>query len=63
MRQEINAWIYSDDCPADGVINLDFLCCDEEKTELKAEYTMDGVQFTTAGQQVLTDAIPLEIFY
>lgn len=63
MRQEINAWIYSDDCPADGVINLDFLCSDEEKTELKTEYTVDGVHFTTAGQQALTDAIPLEIFY
>lgn len=62
MRLEINAWISSDDCLADGVIDLDFMCGDEAKTELKAEYTTDGVHFTTAGQQAVTDAVPVEIF-
>lgn len=62
MRQEINAWIRSDDCPADGVIDLDFLCSDEEKTELRADYTTDGVHFTEAGQRAVTDAVPMEIF-
>ncbi|MDO4941550.1 MAG: GDSL-type esterase/lipase family protein [Lachnospiraceae bacterium] len=59
MRQELNAWIRSDDNPADGVIDLDFLCADEECTEMISEYTTDGAHFTKSGQKAVTDAIPL----
>lgn len=62
MRKEINDWIRSADCPADGVIDLDFMCNDEEKTQLRSGFTTDGVHFTPAGQQAVTDAVPLEIF-
>lgn len=62
MRQEINAWIRSDENPADGYIDLDCLCTDETASELQAIYTTDGVHFTEAGQQAVVDAIPLELF-
>ena len=49
MRQDINAWIRSDTNPADGYIDLDFMCTDESATELKSEYTTDGAHFTELG--------------
>ena len=62
MRQDINAWIRSSDNPADGYIDLDFMCTDETASELKSEYTTDGAHFTALGQQTVVDAIPLEYF-
>lgn len=62
MRQDINAWIRSDDNPADGIIDLDFMCTDTSATQLKSEFTTDGAHFTALGQQTVTDAIPLEYF-
>ena len=62
MRQDINAWIRSDANPADGYIDLDFMCTDESATELKSEYTTDGAHFTEQGQQTVVDAVPLEYF-
>lgn len=62
MRQDINAWIKSDVNPADGWIDLDFMCTDETATELKSEYTLDGAHFTELGQQIVADAVPLEYF-
>lgn len=62
MRQDINAWILSSDNPADGYIDLDFMCTDETASELKSEYTTDGAHFTALGQQTVVDAIPLEYF-
>lgn len=62
MRQDINAWIRSSDNPADGYIDLDFMCTDATASELKSEYTMDGAHFTALGQQTVADAVPLEYF-
>ena len=62
MRQDINAWIRSDTNPADGYIDLDFMCTDESATELKSEYTTDGAHFTEQGQQTVVDAVPLKYF-
>ena len=62
MRQDINTWIRSDANPADGYIDLDFMCTDESATELKSEYTTDGAHFTEQGQQTVVDAVPLEYF-
>ena len=62
MRQDINTWIRSDANPADGYIDLDFMCTDETAAELKKEYTTDGAHFTELGQQTAVDAIPLEYF-
>ena len=62
MRQDINAWIRSDTNPADGYIDLDFMCTDESATELKSEYTTDGAHFTELGQQTVVDAMPLGYF-
>ena len=62
MRQDINTWIRSDANPADGYIDLDFMCTDETAAELKKEYTTDGAHFTELGQQTVVDAIPLEYF-
>lgn len=62
MRQDINAWIRSSDNPADGYIDLDFMCTDVTASELKSEYTTDGAHFTALGQQTVADAVPLEYF-
>lgn len=62
MRQDINAWIRSSDNPADGYIDLDFMCTDATASELKSEYTTDGAHFTALGQQTVVDAVPLEYF-
>ena len=62
MRQDINAWIRSSENPADGWIDLDFMCTDASASELKSEYTTDGAHFTALGQQTVADAIPLDYF-
>ena len=62
MRLDINEWIRSEDNPADGVIDLDWMCQDENATQLKDEYTTDGVHFTPEGQQALVDSLPLDDF-
>lgn len=62
MRVEINNWIKSAENPADGYIDLDDLCQDQQATQLKDEYTTDGVHLTLAGQKALVDDIPLEIW-
>ena len=62
MRQDINAWIRSEDNPADGYIDLDFMCQDDGATQLCDQYTTDGVHFTAQGQQALVNAIPLKYF-
>ena len=62
MRQDINTWIKSDANPADGYIDLDFMCTDETVTELKREFTTDGVHFTELGQQAVVNAVPLGYF-
>ena len=62
MRKEINDWIRSGDNPADGYIDLDFMCTDELAEELRSEYTTDGAHFTAVGQQTVVDAVPLEYF-
>lgn len=62
IRQDINTWIRSEDNPADGIIDLDFMCTDSSATQLKSEFTTDGAHFTALGQQTVTDAIPLEYF-
>ena len=62
MRKDINAWIRSEDNPADGYIDLDFMCTDETAEELRGEYTTDGAHFTELGQQTVVDAMPLEYF-
>ena len=62
MRQDINQWIRSEDNPADGYIDLDFLCADEAATQLQSAYTTDGAHFTLQGQQAVVNAIPLEYF-
>lgn len=62
MRQDINVWIRSSDNPADGYIDLDFMCTDATASELKSEYTTDGAHFTALGQQAVADAVPLEYF-
>ena len=62
MRKDINTWIKSADNPADGYIDLDFMCTDETAEELRGEYTTDGAHFTEAGQRAAVDAVPLEYF-
>lgn len=62
MRVTLNNWIRSSQNPADGYIDLDNLCQDEQATQLKDEYTTDGVHFTIEGQKALVSDIPLDIW-
>lgn len=62
MRKGINNWVKSDDNHVDGYIDLDCLCQYEQATQLKNEYTMDGVYFTYQGQQAVVDEISLDLF-
>lgn len=62
IRKTLNRWIMSEDCPADGYINLDYMCADPLAEELKKEYTTDGVHFTPAGQKAFVDNLPTEYF-
>lgn len=62
MRFEINDWIRSEDCTADGYVELDSLCTDERAVQLKSQYTTDGAHFTPAGQKAFVDLVPVELF-
>lgn len=62
MRKEINRWIRSDDSPADGWIDLDYLCGDDLAEEMSKEYTTDGIHFSPKGQQTVVENLSLEYF-
>ncbi len=62
MRKQLNRWIRSDDSPADGWIDLDYLCDDDLAEEMKKEYTTDGVHFSSKGQQVFVENLSLDYF-
>lgn len=57
IRKDVNNWIRTN--PADGYIDLDDLCQDEDHTQLKDEYTTDGVHFTQEGQKAVVNKIPV----
>ena len=59
MRKDINAWIKTN--PADGYIDLDDLCQDEDHTQLRSEYVTDGVHFTLEGQKAVVDKLPVTV--
>ncbi len=59
MRKDINAWIKTN--PADGYIDLDDLCQDEDCTELRSEYVTDGVHFTLEGQKAVVEKLPVRL--
>lgn len=62
MRKQINRWIRSDDSPADGWIDLDYLCGDDLAEEMNKEYTTDGIHFSPKGQQVVVENLSLDLF-
>mgnify|MGYP003419482745 FL=1 len=59
MRKDINTWIKTN--PADGYIDLDDLCQDEDRTQLRSEYVTDGVHFTLEGQKAVVDKLPVTV--
>lgn len=62
LRVQLNDWMRSDDCPADGVVFFPAVADPADPDALNPVYTTDGVHFTEAGAQMLADAIPLEWF-
>lgn len=62
MRKQLNRWIRSDESPADGFVDLDYLCGDDLAEEMSKEYTTDGVHFTPKGQQEVVDNLSLDLF-
>lgn len=62
LREQLNDWMRSEACPADGVVFFPEVADPADPTALAADYTTDGVHFTDAGAQLIADAIPLEWF-
>ena len=62
LRVQLNDWLRSDACPADGVVLFPSLSDPSDPAALAPAYTTDGVHFTDAGAQLVADTIPLEWF-
>lgn len=62
LRVQLNEWMRSDACPADGVVFFPEVADPADATALAAGYTTDGIHFTDAGAQLVANAIPLEWF-
>ena len=62
LRVQLNDWMRSSDCPADGVVFFPGLADPDDPAALLPDYTTDGVHFTDAGAQLAADAVPLEWF-
>lgn len=62
LRVQLNEWIQSDSCPADGFVLFSELADPDDPTALAADYTTDGIHFTDAGAQLAADLIPLDWF-
>lgn len=62
LRVQLNEWMRSDACPADGVVSFPELADPADPAALQAAYTTDGIHITDAGAQRIANAIPLEWF-
>ncbi len=62
VRQALNAWFASDDCPADGYIAFPSLADPADPFALAPGFSPDGIHFTAAGQQAFVDDFPIDIF-
>ena len=62
LRVQLNDWMRSEACPADGVVFFPDLTDPTDPAALNPAYTTEGVHFTDAGAQLAADAIPLEWF-
>lgn len=62
MRKQLNRWIRSDESPADGWIDLDYLCGDDLAEEMSKEYTTDGIHFSRKGQETVVENLSLDYF-
>ena len=62
LRVQLNEWIRSPECPADGVVFFPGLADPDDPAALLPAFTTDGVHFTESGAQAAADLIPLEWF-
>ena len=62
LRVQLNDWMRSEACPADGVVFFPALADPADPDALLGAYTTDGVHFTDAGAQLVADTIPSEWF-
>ena len=62
LRVQLNDWMRSDACPADGVVFFPEAANPEDPTALAPDYTTDGIHFTDAGARHIAEAIPLTWF-
>lgn len=62
VRQALNAWFASSDCPADGYIAFPNMADPADIYALAPGFSPDGIHFTPAGQQAFVDAFPIDIF-
>lgn len=59
VRLEVNKWIRSRSCPADGYISCEALRDPNDEFALRPAYTTDGGHFTELGQKAFVDTVPL----
>ncbi len=62
LRVQLNDWMGSAACPADGVVFFPEVADPADPAALLPAYTTDGIHFTDAGAQTVANAIPLEWF-
>lgn len=62
LRVQLNEWMGSAACPADGVVFFPEVADPADSAALLPAYTTDGIHFTDAGAQTVANAIPLEWF-
>ena len=52
---ETNAWIKN--CPADGIINTDFICDENDREMMKKEYAIDLLHYRPEAQKIFIENI------
>ncbi|MCF0136875.1 MAG: hypothetical protein HUJ66_00760 [Oscillospiraceae bacterium] len=62
LRQQLNAWFASDDCPADGAVFFPSMADPADIYALNPAFTPDGIHFNADGQQAFVNDFPVDIF-
>ena len=62
LRVEINEWLSSEECPADGFISLSGMADPDDPTQLIQSQTPDGIHHNDEGQANFVSLIDVNLF-
>lgn len=62
LRVEINEWLSSEECPADGFISLSGMADPDDTTQLIQSQTPDGIHHNAEGQANFVSLIDVNLF-